>query len=339
MTFTAHPRFMQTWTYRCIGFIWLCMKWLSWMGYTTAVLHGQDTAHITIRATALGPLIDGLLFGTNLTNESRTSHKTVHDSAFVGAAASMGIKVVRFPGGNNADAYDWKEHVRIKPGRRIPWDGAITLAEVAAFCQRIGAELSITVNFGTGTAQDAADLVEYLNGPVESQWGALRAAHGFEKPLNVRYFEIGNEINQPHQWYHSWTAEDPHKYYFGGAEERRGNYIASANLDPIGKKGDAFKANGKANQLYYLRFPPVRHVRVYWAASESDARDGAFSLWSASSILSKAPFDSATAPTAPSLPPAHGLWSNTPPTDTRATGPLPKPCAAPPRLCPFRSAP
>ncbi len=269
------------------------MKWLSWSLYSTTTLFGQDTVHIAIRATALGPEIDGRIFGTNLTNESRTAYKTVHDSAFVRAATSMGIKVVRFPGGNNADAYDWKAHVRIQPGRRVSWEGAITLAEIAAFCQRIGAELSITVNFGTGTAQDAADLVEYLNGPTDSHWGALRAAHGFEEPLDVRFFEIGNEINQPHQWYHSWTAENPYKYYFGGSEERRGNYLASANLDPIGKKGDAFKANGQAHQLYYLRFPPVRNVQVYWAASEGDARSGKFSLWTpAASLEDYGPLDS-----------------------------------------------
>ena len=284
---------MHTSPLQCIGWIFFCMKWLSWSLCSTISLFGQDTVHIAIRATALGPVIDGRIFGTNLTNESRTAYKTVHDSAFVRAAAAMGIKVVRFPGGNNADAYDWKEHVRIQPGRRVAWDGAITLAEIAAFCQRIGAELSITVNFGTGTAQDAADLVEYLNGPTDSHWGALRAAHGFDEPLDVRFFEIGNEINQPHQWYHSWTAEDPYKYFFGGSEERRGNYIASANLDPIGKKGDAFKANGKAHQLYYLRFPPVRNVHVYWAATESDARLGKFSLWTpVASLEDYGPLDS-----------------------------------------------
>ncbi len=237
------------------------------------------TARITVDTTQPGARIDGRIWGTNLTNESRTADRTVHDAAFVAAAQQMGVRIVRWPGGNNADGYDWKHNVQIKPGRRVPWDGAITLPEIAAFCREIGAELSITVNFGSGTPEDAADLVEYCNGPPDSKWGSLRASQGFPEPLNVRYFEIGNEINQPHQWYYSWTAENPYKYFFGGEEERRGDYLASANLDPIGKKGDVFKAVGGSGQSYVLRFPPVRNVRVFWAATQQDAQNGNFVKW------------------------------------------------------------
>ena len=241
----------------------------------------QAILHATIRvdATHIGDVIDGRLWGTNLTNESRTADRTVHDADFVAAAKRMGVTIVRWPGGNNADAYDWKNHVQIKPGRRVPWDGAISLPEIIAFCKEIGAELSITVNFGTGSPEDAADLVEYLNGPPDSEWGRVRVSHGFPEPVNVRYFEIGNEINQPHQWYNSWTAENPYKYFFGGEEERRGDYLASENLDPIGKKGDVFKATGGAGQAYDLRFPPVRNVRVFWAATQEEARDNNFEEW------------------------------------------------------------
>ncbi len=243
--------------------------------------HSQSSLRATIQvdATQTGDVIDGRLWGTNLTNESRTADRTVHNPEFVEAARQMGVTIIRWPGGNNADSYDWKNHIRIKPGRRIPWDGAISLPEIVAFCRDIGAELSITINFGTGTPEDAADLVEYLNGPADSEWGRLRASQGFPEPLNVRFFEIGNEINQPHQWYNSWTAENPYKYFFGGEEERRGDYQASENVDPIGKKGDVFKADGGNQQTYVLRFPPVRNVRVFWAANREDAQNNRFEEW------------------------------------------------------------
>jgi alpha-L-arabinofuranosidase len=258
------------------GWVMVCVMFIF-----DGTLRGQNslTATIRVEATQTGAVIDGALFGTNLTNESRTADRTVHDAAFVAAAKQIGPRIVRFPGGNNADGYDWKNHVQIKPGRRVSWEGAITLPEIIAFCREIGAELSITVNFGTGTPEDAADLVEYLNGPADSEWGRVRASHGFPEPLNVRFFEIGNEINQPHQWYHSWTAEDPYKYFFGGEEERRGDYNASQNLDPAGKKGDVFKADGGSGQTYILRFPPVRNVRVFWAATQEDGRNGVFEEW------------------------------------------------------------
>ncbi len=236
-------------------------------------------AMIRLQWQMVGKQIDGRLWGTNLTNESRTAHRTVYDSAFVEAAKQIGIRILRFPGGNNADGYDWKRHEMILPGERKPWTGAITLAEIATFCKNIGAELSLTVNFGSGSPQDAADLVEYCNGPADSRWGRQRVADGFPEPLNVRFFEIGNEINQPHQWFYSWTAEDPYKYFFGGSEERRGNYAASPNLDPIGKKGDVFKAKGGASQVYTLRFPPVKRVDVFWAPTQESAEKGEFEKW------------------------------------------------------------
>jgi len=236
-------------------------------------------ARIRVNAYESGELIDGRLWGSNVTNESRTMDHTVRNPAFAAAARQMGIRVIRWPGGNNADAYDWKRNEMIKPGRRLSWDGSITLPEIAAFCREIGAELSITVNFGTMTPGDAADLVEYCNGPATSRWGSVRASQGFPEPLNVQFFEIGNEINQPHQWFNSWTAENPYKYFFGGDEERRGDYFASPNLDPVGKKGDFFKATGGSGQVYVLRFPPVRNVQVAWAATKEEASNGDFVKW------------------------------------------------------------
>ncbi|HBF33052.1 TPA: alpha-N-arabinofuranosidase, partial [Candidatus Sumerlaeota bacterium] len=41
--------------------------------------------------------------------------------------------------------------------------------------------------------QDALDIIEYANGPVDSKWGAVRAKAGHPKPYNLKYMEIGNE--------------------------------------------------------------------------------------------------------------------------------------------------
>jgi len=41
--------------------------------------------------------------------------------------------------------------------------------------------------------QDALDLIEFANGPVESPWGARRAAMGHPEPFHLRYIGIGNE--------------------------------------------------------------------------------------------------------------------------------------------------
>lgn len=41
--------------------------------------------------------------------------------------------------------------------------------------------------------QDALDLIEFANGPVDSEWGKIRADMGHSKPFNMKMIGIGNE--------------------------------------------------------------------------------------------------------------------------------------------------
>ena len=41
--------------------------------------------------------------------------------------------------------------------------------------------------------QDALDLVEFANGPVDSKWGKVRADMGHPEPFNLKYLGVGNE--------------------------------------------------------------------------------------------------------------------------------------------------
>ncbi len=41
--------------------------------------------------------------------------------------------------------------------------------------------------------QDILDLIEYANGPADSEWGSKRAAAGHPEPFNLKYIGIGNE--------------------------------------------------------------------------------------------------------------------------------------------------
>ena len=41
--------------------------------------------------------------------------------------------------------------------------------------------------------QDALDLVEFANGPVDSKWGKVRAEMGHPAPFNLKYLGVGNE--------------------------------------------------------------------------------------------------------------------------------------------------
>ena len=41
--------------------------------------------------------------------------------------------------------------------------------------------------------QDALDLIEFANGPMNSQWGKVRAEMGHPAPFNLKYMAVGNE--------------------------------------------------------------------------------------------------------------------------------------------------
>jgi len=112
---------------------------------------------------------------------------------------------IRWPGGNVAQDYHWWWGIGPKDQRpawvNLSWaneleSGDFGTNEFIELCRGLGAVPSITVNVeGRGaSAQEAANWVEYANGPVTSKYGAIRAADGHPEPYRVKYWEIGNEI-------------------------------------------------------------------------------------------------------------------------------------------------
>jgi alpha-N-arabinofuranosidase len=112
---------------------------------------------------------------------------------------------VRWPGGNVAQDYHWRWGIGPRDQRptwiNLSWKNEVEPSdfgtdEFIAFARSVGAEPTITVNVEGrgGTVEEAADWVEYCNGPASSTNGALRARNGHEAPYGVKYWEIGNEI-------------------------------------------------------------------------------------------------------------------------------------------------
>ncbi|MFP4418653.1 MAG: hypothetical protein ACLFSB_15425, partial [Chitinispirillaceae bacterium] len=104
------------------------------------------------------------------------------DPRLVSVAREAGIRIIRFPAGNEADDA-WFDR-----SNSTPWyegTGTYTrtlradfLNSVHDFADEIGAELLLVVNAKTDDPQMAADLVRYCN---------------IDTSFNVRYFQIGNE--------------------------------------------------------------------------------------------------------------------------------------------------
>ena len=55
-----------------------------------------------------------------------------------------------------------------------------------------------------GYIQDALDLVEFANGPVDSKWGKVRAEMGHPEPFNLKFLGVGNE---------QWDYDEAHGGY------------------------------------------------------------------------------------------------------------------------------
>ena len=47
--------------------------------------------------------------------------------------------------------------------------------------------------WGSGTPEEAAALVEYVNGARDTKWGRVRAHYGLPEPYRAKTWNVGNE--------------------------------------------------------------------------------------------------------------------------------------------------
>jgi alpha-N-arabinofuranosidase len=119
----------------------------------------------------------------------------------------LGVPIVRYPGGNFVSGYNWLDGVGPKAGRPTVLDRAWNSLESNQFgtndfiewCGVVGAEPLLGMNFGTGSVEMALAYVEYCNLDRGTRWSDLRRSHGYERPHDVRYWCLGNEMDGPWQ--------------------------------------------------------------------------------------------------------------------------------------------
>ena len=192
---------------------------------------------VAVDATQSIRVVDERVFGVNavMWDAQLGSDQTL---SLVDAA---GIRTIRIPGGSLSDTYHW---VTNKPdGQTWSW-----MSGFNAFSRLINAvkgPVFVTVNYGTGTPEEAAAWVAYANASATLQgtaadvtigvdsagtnwrtagyWSALRASTplatddgrnflrlGQSAGFALKYWEIGNEI------YGSWETDNqvaPHEPY------------------------------------------------------------------------------------------------------------------------------
>jgi len=144
------------------------------------------------------------------------------------AVRGLGVTVLRWPGGNFASGYHWKDGIGPKDQRPVRPDHAwgdlepnrFGTDEFLQYCERLGVEPYIYINAGLGTIDEAREWVEYTNESRRTYWAEQRRKNGRDKPYNVKYWGLGNEIDGPWQLGHK-NAEDYAKFALEAAKAMR----------------------------------------------------------------------------------------------------------------------
>ena len=144
---------------------------------------------ISVDANVVKRIVDRRLFGV----AAAVWDSHFNTSATTSLLAANGTRVSRFPGGSLSDEYHWRTNTT----RDNTWQWATSFDAFANVMRGINADAFVTVNYGSGSPQEAADWVLYSN---------ITRNYGFH------YWEVGNEN------YGSWEYDlrarphDPYTY-------------------------------------------------------------------------------------------------------------------------------
>ena len=118
------------------------------------------------------------------------------------ALKELEVPVMRWPGGCFADEYHWMDGIGPQEQRprmvNTNWGGTVEdnsfgTHEFLNLCEMLGCEPYVSGNVGSGSVEEMAKWVEYMNSDTNSTMADLRRKNGREKPWNVKYFGVGNE--------------------------------------------------------------------------------------------------------------------------------------------------
>jgi len=191
----------------------------------------------------------------------------------------MGVKLLRAPGGSLSDDYHWESNTT----DANTWTWQTSFAGLVHVATNVGAQAIITVNYGSGTSNEAAAWVAYANGRTTNTlslgvdpagvswqtvgyWASLRAAaprgqddgRNFLRlsrsaPLGFAYWEIGNEC------YGTWetdTNTNPHDPYTYAVRAR--SYLRQMKaVDPTVKVGVVVVPGEDSSANGYTSHPAV----------------------------------------------------------------------------------
>jgi alpha-N-arabinofuranosidase len=192
-----------------------------------AAAKSDQTARILIDSRRTISPLDRNLFGSFLEQLGRAIYDGIYDPGsklsdsngfrkdVMQEVRTLGVPIIRYPGGNFVSGYNWLDGVGPKQDRpRVldkAWDSMNTnqfgTNEYMTWCKAVGTLPLMGLNLGTGTPEQAAALLEYCNVDKGTEWSDLRRKHGYSEPYNVKHWCMGNEMDGPWQIGHMTAME------------------------------------------------------------------------------------------------------------------------------------
>lgn len=190
----------------------------SFSAYDLLLSPSQDDSDARLEITFMGP---GSLIVGAVSMMPQDNFRGMRPDV-IGRMKELGIRLLRWPGGNFSGEYHWKDGLLARE-ERAPFQSylwietqphtlgfdfhEINTDDFIALCCEIGAEPFITINPTWSTPEDNAHWVEYCNGSQDTPYGALRARRGHPEPYGVQFWSLGNEFGYGHMEGTNGSAE------------------------------------------------------------------------------------------------------------------------------------
>jgi alpha-L-arabinofuranosidase len=182
--------------------------------------------HLTVNAGQSIRAADARWFGVNT---------AVWDGNFdtvttVSMLHEMGTRIMRFPGGSLSDEYHWASNTT---GTNT-WRWSTSFANFIHVATNVASQAFITVNYGTGTAGEAA--------------GWVRSANVTNR-LGFKYWEIGNENYGTWETDTNVSSHDPYTYAVRAADYYTQMKAADSTIKVgvVATPGEDSSSNGYTN--------------------------------------------------------------------------------------------
>jgi alpha-N-arabinofuranosidase len=141
------------------------------------------------------------------------------------ATRKLNVTLLRWPGGNFASNYHWKDGIGPRdqrpPRLEMAWgtveSNRFGTHDFLKFSEMAKSEPYLCTNLGTGSWEEAQQWVEYCNSSADTAMTRLRKQNGRQEPWKVTYWGLGNEMDGPWQMGHR-SADDYGKFALEAAK-------------------------------------------------------------------------------------------------------------------------